>query len=233
MADLIIFGTGEAGELAHFYFTHDTDHHVAAFCVDAAYLREDNFCGLPVIAMPEVIPRMPPASYAAFVAVGYTKLNQVRADKCIAMKAAGYGLVSYVSSRATTFPNLAHGDNCFILEDCVIQPWVRIGNHVTMWSGSHVGHHSVIEDNVFLAPRVAIAGRVSVGEGSFLGINATVRDHVRIGRSCVISAGAVILSDTVDMTLHRPIPVVPTRLTASRLLPAGDATRPDSSVIIC
>jgi sugar O-acyltransferase (sialic acid O-acetyltransferase NeuD family) len=223
MADLIIFGAGEAAELAHFYFTHDTDHRVAAFCVDAAYLCESNFCGLPVITTEEAIGRMPPASHDAFVAVGYTKLNRLRGAKCLAMKAAGYRLVSYISSRATTFPDLVHGDNSFIFEDCIIQPRVRIGNHVTMWSGSHIGHHSVIGDNVFLAPRVAIAGRVSVGEFCFLGINATIRDNVRIGRNCVISAGAVILSNTAEMTLHSAAGAVPSSVTTSRFLPADES----------
>jgi sugar O-acyltransferase (sialic acid O-acetyltransferase NeuD family) len=218
MPHLIIFGTGDFGELAHFYFARDTDHRIAAFCVDAAYLREDTFCGLPVIATEEIVQSMPPVSHNAFVAIGYTKLNRVRAEKCAAMKAIGYRLASYISPRATTFPGLIYGDNCFIFEDCVIQPRVRIGNHVIIWSGSHIGHHSIIEDNVFLAPRVAIAGRVSVGEAAFLGINSTIRDNVRIGRSCVVSAGAVILSDTAEMTLQSATQAVASNLDTTRLL---------------
>lgn len=217
MSQLIIFGVGEAAELAHFYFSSDTARRVVAFCVDSAYIRDPHFQGLPVLAPDEAVRAMPPATHDCFVAIGYSRLNQVRAGRCAAMKALGYRLSSYVSSRAITFPDLVCGDNAFIMENAVLQPRVRIGNHVTIWSGAHVAHHSVIGDNAFLAPRVALAGRVTVGEGSFLGINATVRDHVRIGRRCVVGAGAVVLADTPDFTLLGATAAIPAPLDPARL----------------
>jgi hypothetical protein len=30
MKKIVIFGTGDIGELAHFYFTHDSDYDIAA-----------------------------------------------------------------------------------------------------------------------------------------------------------------------------------------------------------
>lgn len=36
--DIIIFGVGSQAELAHYFFTHDSDYQVVAFCIDAAYL---------------------------------------------------------------------------------------------------------------------------------------------------------------------------------------------------
>lgn len=87
------------------------------------------------------------------------------------------------------------GDNCFILEDNTIQPFVKIGNNVTLWSGNHVGHHSVIEDHCFLASHIVVSGRVRIGRSCFIGVNATFRDHVDIGEKSIIGAGALILSD--------------------------------------
>ena len=53
--------------------------------------------------------RFPTARHDAFVALGYSKLNQLRAKECAAMKALGYRLSSYVSSRATVFPDFRAG----------------------------------------------------------------------------------------------------------------------------
>ena len=78
-----------------------------------------------------------------FVALSYAKMNGVRAEKYAAMKAAGYRLASYVSSRCSYLAQTPPGDNCFILEDNTIQPFVTIGNNVTLWSGNHIGHDSV------------------------------------------------------------------------------------------
>src|SRR3981081_1191506 len=100
MAKIVIFGAGDIAELAWFYFTHDSPHEVAALTVDGEVLQETTFQGLPVIAMEEVARHYPPESHTGFVALSYAKINRVRAEKCAAMRAAGYSLVSYVSSRA-------------------------------------------------------------------------------------------------------------------------------------
>lgn len=217
MADLVIFGTGDIAELAWFYFTQDSDHRVKAFAVDAAYLKDDRFCGLPVVAVEEVGSRFPPAEHRAFAALSYSKVNALRQEKCAALRAQGYDLVSYVSSRATTFADLSVGWNCFILEDNTIQPRVRIGNNVTLWSGNHIGHHSTIEDNVFISSHVVVSGGVVVGANSFLGVNATLRDHVRIGPRSVIGAGSLILGDTEEESVYTTPGAEKARVPSSRL----------------
>jgi len=111
-------------------------------------------------------------------------------------KKLGYKLASYISSKATFLTELPIGENCFILEDNTIQPFVNIGNNITLWSGNHIGHHSVIRDHTFIASHVVVSGGVDIGEQCFLGVNATLRDHICIGPRCVIGAGALILSDT-------------------------------------
>jgi sugar O-acyltransferase (sialic acid O-acetyltransferase NeuD family) len=147
-----------------------------------------------VVAFDEVTQIYPPDRYVFFVALGYSKLNQIRKEKYLAVKALGYEMVSYISSRASVLTEDI-GENCFILEDNTVQPFVRIGNNVTLWSGNHVGHHSRIEDHCFLASHIVVSGRVTIGESCFLGVNATLRDHVTIGEKCIIGAGALILGD--------------------------------------
>ena len=87
------------------------------------------------------------------------------------------------------------GDNCFILENNTIQPFVSIGNNVTLWSGNHIGHHSEICDHVFMASHVVVSGGVHIGSQSFLGVNATLINNISIGEGCVIGAGALVNSN--------------------------------------
>jgi acetyltransferase-like isoleucine patch superfamily enzyme len=157
MSDLVIFGLGELGELAEFYFTHDSDHDVVGFTVDGAYVREDHFRGKPVVPFEAVTTAFPPDRAHFFVAVGYARINALRGEKVAAAKGLGYVLASYLSSRATVFTNFELKDNCFILENNTIQPFASIGANVTLWSGNHIGHHSIIEDNVFIASHVVAA----------------------------------------------------------------------------
>lgn len=201
---IVIFGIGEIAELADFYFTHDSAFEVVGFTVDAAYLKDPKFRGRPVVPFENVTQSFPPEDYGLFVAISYSGLNELRTARVAAARAAGYRLVSYVSSRATIFPGLEIEDNCFILEDNTIQPFARIGANVTLWSGNHIGHHSVIEDNVFVASHVVVSGGVKIGKGSFVGVNATFRDHVTIGEKCVIGAGALVLEDQPEFSVVAP-----------------------------
>jgi sugar O-acyltransferase (sialic acid O-acetyltransferase NeuD family) len=192
---LIIFGTSELAEVAHYYFSTDSAYGVEAFTVDGAYMTSERFCNLPVVAFEEVASLYPPASHDIFVALSYSNLNSVRMNKYKSVKALGYLCPSYVSSRATVLNDGKIGDNCLILEDNTIQPFATIGNNVTLWSGNHVGHHSSIGDHTFVSSHVVISGGVTIGEQCFIGVNATIRDHLTIGDRCVIGAGTLLLRD--------------------------------------
>ena len=195
MRNLLIFGAGTIGEVAHYYFRHDSDYTVVGFAADKEFVTDASFCGLPVIPFEEALRAFPPADTDMFVALSYTKLNAVRKAKVEAAQAMGYELASYVSSRAFVYEGFKPGTNCFILEDNTIHPFVQIGNNVTLWSGNHIGHHASIADHCFLASHIVVSGGVTIGESCFIGVNATIRDHVSIGARCVIGAGALILAD--------------------------------------
>jgi acyl-[acyl carrier protein]--UDP-N-acetylglucosamine O-acyltransferase len=128
----------------------------------------------------------------------------VRAEKYFQAKAMGYSLASYVSSHCTYLSKNSPGDNCFILEDNTIQPFVKIGNNVTLWSGNHIGHDSVIDDHCFLASHIVVSGHVHIGSYCFLGVNATLRNSIVIAPNTLIGAGALIMKDTAEKDVYVP-----------------------------
>jgi sugar O-acyltransferase (sialic acid O-acetyltransferase NeuD family) len=195
---LVIFGTGEIGELASFYFTHDSEYEVVAFTADDEFVQSETFAGKPVVGTSRVVERFPPDQYDMHVALSYRKLNQIRQEKYELAKQLGYKLPSYICSKSVTWPDLSVGDNCFILENQTIQPTVKIGNNVMLWSGNHIGHGSVIEDHAYLASHVVLSGHTVIGERCFLGVNATVKDFTRVGKDSFITMGALITKDLPD-----------------------------------
>ena len=204
MAKLVIFGAGDIARLAHHYFTHDSPYDVAGFVVDRAYRTRDEFLGLPFADAEDAPQRFPTAEYDMFVAMSYAKMNAVRAEKYAAMKAVGYRLASYVSSRCSYLSMTPPGDNCFILEDNTVQPFVTIGSNVTLWSGNHIGHDATIEDHCFITSHVVISGHVRVGTRSFIGVNATLRNSITIAPQTLIGAGAVIMKNTKAKGVYMP-----------------------------
>lgn len=209
---LVIFGADSQAKLAHYYFTGDSDFEVVAFTVDRDYLRDDTFCGLPVVAFDDIRSQYSPDDHAMFVAIGYTGMNRLRAEKYEQAKQLGYRLPSYVSSRCSFLTDNPPGDNCLILEDNTVQPFVTIGNNVTLWSGNHIGHDVWIGDHAFVTSHVVVSGFTRIGPYSFLGVNATLRDDITIGASSLIGAGAVIMKDTEPYSVY--VPPRPTKVSA-------------------
>ena len=193
---LLIFGTGELADLAHFYFTQDAERTVAGFTVDACYVTAPEHRGLPLVAYVDIDRRFPPEDCDLFVAIGYTKLNTARRERCTAARARGYRLASYVSSRASVWPGLSLGDNCLIMEGNVIQPFAALGDGVIMSCNSVISHHAQLGDYCFISSEATICGGVSIGTRSFIGANSTIREHLRVGDDCIVGAGALILKNT-------------------------------------
>jgi len=204
MDKIVIFGNGEIGELAEYYFRTDSEYEVIAFTADDEYVKSDTFCGLPLIKFQDVKEIYPSDSYKMFIALSYSRMNKDRAEKYYKAKELGYDLVSYVSRKCTFLTEIPVGDNCFILEDNTIQPFVRIGNNVTLWSGNHIGHESVIEDHCNITSHVVISGHVHIHSYCFIGVNATIRDSITIAQGTLIGAGAVIMKDTVEKGVYLP-----------------------------
>lgn len=216
MKKLIIFGIGEQAEIAYYYFTNDSDYEVMAFTVDEKFKDKESLFDLDIVPFEILEKKYEIEKYEIFVAIGYNKINKIRTDKYLEAKEKGYKITSYVSSKASIFTENI-GENCFILEDNTIQPFVKIGNNVTLWSGNHIGHHSEIKDNCFITSQVVVSGGCTINEFTFIGVNATLRDHIKIGKSNVIGAGALILSDTEDNKVYMATATEVSRVPSNRL----------------
>lgn len=199
---VVVFGTGDFARIASVYFEADSPHEVVAFCVNEAYIDGGTLRGREIVAFETVQDRFPPDEYAMFVAIGFSRVNQARAEIYAQAKAKGYELVSYVNSRADRFGEVEIGDNTFIFEENVLQPFVKIGSNVVLWSGNHIGHDATIGDHCFVASHVVVSGNVTIGPYCFVGVNATFRDGVTIAPRCVIGAGALIMKNTQEGAVH-------------------------------
>lgn len=199
---IIIVGNSPIAEVAYEYVTHDSPYNVVAFTVNKEFLKDKSFMGLPVEPFEDIENKYDPKKIKMFVAIGYKDLNCLRARFCQEAREKGYCLISYISSHAFLWHNVEVGENCFILEDNTIQPFVKIGNNVTLWSGNHIGHHSIIEDNCFISSHVVVSGLCRIGRGSFLGVNSAISNQTAIARDNIIGMGAVITKDTEPEKLY-------------------------------
>ena len=199
---IVIIGNTSNAKLAHYFFSEDSSYEVVAFSVEKEYIKENQFCGLPVVPFEDVKELYPPKSYDAFVAIGYSQMNKIREKLYGLTKSKGYFLPNYISSKCSFLTKEPIGDNNLILEDNTIQPFVKIGSNNVLWSGNHIGHDSEIKNHCFISSHVVISGFTTVENNCFLGVNSTFRDDIIIKKESLIGAGAVVMESTEEKGVY-------------------------------
>lgn len=217
MKRLVIFGIGQIGQVARYYFSEDSGYDVVGLTVDSEYVDGSADMGLTVAPFEEVERQFPPDQCDMFVAMGYGKLNGLREAKLREARQKGYRIAHYVSSRAWVWRGFEPKDNLFLLENNTVQPFVTIGENTTLWSGNHIGHHTTIGANVFIASQAVISGSVAIGDNCFIGVNATVADNLSIGARSVVGAGALLLRDAPDGSVYPAAATEKSKVTSDRL----------------
>jgi sugar O-acyltransferase (sialic acid O-acetyltransferase NeuD family) len=193
MADLILFGLKQFSQIAHYYITHDTNDKVVCLTIDDNFFDSEPFPewtkGMDIIPLSQTL-KMQGDDHKIFAPLSARNMNKDREDLFNRLKAQGFRFYSYISSNAKNYGTV--GDNCFILENNLIQPFTTIEDNVVLWSGNHIGHHSSIGKNTMITSHVVISGNCSVGRNCFFGVNASVKDNTSIADSVFVSMGACV-----------------------------------------
>lgn len=214
---LVIVGDSSFAEIAYEYFTYDSNFVVAGFAVERSHRTRETLFDLPVVDLESVEKIFPPEEHMAFVALTYKMLNRIRGRLFFTMKDKGYSLATYVSSRAFVWRNVKLGENAFIFEGNVIQPFSSIEDNVILWSGNHIGHHSVVRKNCFISSHVVISGYCEIGENSFLGVNSTIANNIILGKDSWIGPGVTISKNTKSREVYATTALKPSNATSFRL----------------
>jgi sugar O-acyltransferase (sialic acid O-acetyltransferase NeuD family) len=199
---ILIFGTGTGSDTARRYFELDTPHEIVGYVVDREFIAVPVFNGRPVVAVEDAVAKFSPDDILAFVPLGSTRMNMLRAEKYQLLKSLGYRFATYVHSSNKLDGYCEIGENCFILENQSVNFDAAVGNNVVIWSGCQIGDRSRIGDHAFLAAHVVLNGDANVGEYVYLGSNCTISNGVHIARQSFIGANALITQDTAERAVH-------------------------------
>ena len=196
MRNVVIFGVGQLAQLASFYLNQQKEYRLVGYTTnDPQSSVHESF---PLVDVAHLADHFDQSVTSVFVAISYHKQNSIRRHHCKALRSQGWNLASIISPTAVVASNCVLGDNLFIAESVVVQPWSQIGDGVVLWSGVQVGHHSVLGDYAFLSAGTVLMGCNTVGTCAHLAGGVTVRDHVTVGNARQISAGEIVLSDLAD-----------------------------------
>ena len=196
---VVIYGIGRFAEYAGFSFDNDSTYEVAGYSIESSLMEAEKAFnpGTDFIPYEDLEQHKSPEEHELFLAVGN---NLIRERLFTAGRRKGYLFASYVSSKASFWPNLKYGENCFIGEGSVIQPFVEVGNNNILFS-TRLGHHCKIGHHTLLSACL-LGGNVKVGDLSFIGLHSSIKENTSIGVRNIIGMGAVITSDTEDNSIY-------------------------------
>lgn len=213
MADVVVFGAGDAAQLMAFYFERFSEHRIVGFTVDADRLEAKTFEGRPLVAWEELERHFPPDGVRLFAPIGYAKLNEVRKRRFEDGRARGYRFISFIHPQASYYGTPV-GENCMILEASYVHPFSEIGDDVMFWGGV-VGHHTRIGDHCFLTRAIVMANS-SLGSRCFVSFS-DVLDRVTVGEACVIARRAYVTEDLPPHAVVIGPPSVKLKIPSNRL----------------
>lgn len=210
MYNLLIFGTGNNAECAHYYLTHDPkyrdSYNIIGFISENK--DKDSFCNVPVFQLSNVEKIHDPLTTRVIAPISGRNLNKYRERIFNTLLHKNFTFINYISSNANVFTKNI-GRNCFILEDNTIQPFVKIGDNCIIWSGNHIGHHTELGNHIFMASHIVISGLCHIGDYSYIGVNVSIRDSCKVAPNTVIGMHSCITKDTESYKIYIGSPAKP------------------------
>jgi len=202
---IIIYGNSDFAKLMYYYFSTDSHYEVLAFCVDRAYLKENNLFDIPVVPFETLEELYPPSSYKMFVAVGYRSMR-VRKILFEKTKAKGYEHINYISSTVKIDKSHSIGTNNAFLSSVVLEPFVTIGNNNIINTGTIICHHALIDNHCFIGAKSLIGGFTQIKECCFIGFSSTILQKLFIEKETLIGAGSLMNRNSLAYTKYLGIP---------------------------
>jgi sugar O-acyltransferase (sialic acid O-acetyltransferase NeuD family) len=117
-----------------------------------------------------------------------------------------HSLGKVIHSRAYISPTAEIEEGTMILPFVCVQAYSKIGKNVILNTHSTIEHDCKIENYVHIAPNACLGGEVEIGEGTLIGMGANILPQTKIGKWCVIGAGAVVRENIPDYSWAVGVP---------------------------
>ena len=130
-------------------------------------------------------------------------------DQAIVVYPDGLGPQTRVWAFARIFGGVSTGARCNLGTGAYVGEGTALGDDVRIGDGAHVTDHMRVGSRVFIAPHVIFCNdrhpvvnnhdyqleSPVVEDDVSIGVNATILPGVRLGKGCIVGAGAVVVRD--------------------------------------
>lgn len=188
MKDVVIFGANDLGRLLKYYMESDNDERrVVAFTMNKQYIKEKNFYNLPVVAFESITSEYPPDKYEILIAIGNSKMNDIRKKVFCDCKKLGYTVASFFHSTCSIHSDDIGEGNIF-LERCMVYPFASIGRGNLLWDNVLISHDCTVGDFNTFSSYADLCGYVTIGNNGYFGKHCVINEHSQIADYTLVGA---------------------------------------------
>ena len=169
---------------------------ISAFTLDKEYIKSADLDGKAVIPFVNLTEYYSPAETDVYVAIGYKKMNQIRADVLKRLWDKGYTTPNFIHQSVQIGPDCSIGNANIIFQNVCIGYASKIGNGNIFFPQATLAHNNSMGNYNTLSIGVSACGFSSIGNNCFLGASSIVRDGITIADYTLIGAGAYAYKNT-------------------------------------
>ena len=200
----VIIGAGKYGEV-YLSYLKDAGVDVIGF-LDDDTTHVNTVGGLPLLGKTDVLPDLKDkfGVEAVYCPLGN---NELRVKFLQQAKALGYNIPNYIHPSVIVSPNVKLGEGIYILLGSNIMPFTEIEDCVMISMNVNVAHHNILKKGTFLSTGCNFGASIVAEENTYCGIGSTIMTGLhRLGKDCLIGAGAVVIKDVPDGAVMAGVP---------------------------
>lgn len=201
----VIIGAGKYGEV-YLTYLKESGVDVVGFLDDDPKVADRQFGGLPVLGPISILPTLKDryGITAVYCPLGNNKLRVKFLREAVSL---GYETPCYIHPSVIISPNVEIGNGVYILLGTQIMPYTKIEDFVMISMNVNIAHHNILKTGTFLSTGCNFGASIVAEENSYCGIGSTIMTGLhRLGKDCLIGAGAVVIKDVPDGAVMAGVP---------------------------
>jgi sugar O-acyltransferase (sialic acid O-acetyltransferase NeuD family) len=193
---LVILGAGGHGQVAA-----DCAETMNVFSsivfLDEVYPDKTQAGCWPILGKGESVTKFDKQTSCFFVAIGD---NSTRQKVLQALIQDNFQVISLIHPTAFVSAHARIENGVLVCANATINHNAVVGFGSIINTAASIDHDCVIGNYVHVSVGSRLAGAITVDDRSFLGINSCVIQGVKIGKDCILGAGATLIKDLPSNT---------------------------------
>jgi sugar O-acyltransferase (sialic acid O-acetyltransferase NeuD family) len=112
----------------------------------------------------------------------------------------------YIHPSALIYPTVELGKGYFIGAYSIMTTSIKIGDHLLLNRGNHIGHDTIIGDYFSMMPGAIVSGNCTIGDCVYLGSNASIKEKVTICDNVIIGMGSCAVKNILEPGTYVGVP---------------------------